>query len=211
MAATARLQKELEIKCKQALATSTDPLERLRAACLARGAQGIKGLSILFRIMDDDRNRKLNLEEFKKGLQDYGLNFTAIEIAELFRQLDSDNSGSIDYEEFIVKLRPPMNSFRLDIIGQAFAKLDKNGDGTITIDDLRGVYVVTKHPKYMNGTWDEDQVLKHFLDCFDYGKHKDGVVTREEFYNYYSGVSASIDNDMYFDLMMRNAWKLAKK
>ena len=46
MAATARLQKELEIKAKQALATATDPLERLRAACLARGAQGIKGLSM---------------------------------------------------------------------------------------------------------------------------------------------------------------------
>jgi hypothetical protein len=45
MAATARLQKELEIKSKEALATSKDPVERLRAACLARGAQGIKGLS----------------------------------------------------------------------------------------------------------------------------------------------------------------------
>jgi hypothetical protein len=45
MAATTRLQKELQVKAKQALATSTDPMERLRAACLARGAQGIKGLS----------------------------------------------------------------------------------------------------------------------------------------------------------------------
>jgi hypothetical protein len=29
----------------------------------------------------------------------------------------------------------------------------------------------------MNGEWSEDQVLRHFLDCFDYGTHKDGVVS----------------------------------
>ena len=56
MAASARLQKELEIKAKQALATTKDPLERLRAACLARGAQGIKGLSMYVPTMFDRRN-----------------------------------------------------------------------------------------------------------------------------------------------------------
>ncbi|CAF3683730.1 unnamed protein product [Rotaria socialis] len=208
MAASARLQKELEIKSKQALATSKDPLERLRAACLARGAQGIKGLSILFRIMDDDKSRKLNFEEFQKGVEEYGLNLGKDEVLQLFRLIDTDSDGSIDYEEFLRKLRPPMSNFRIDLINKAFNKLDKNHDGTITVEDLRGVYIAKKHPKYMNGEWSEDQVLRHFLDCFDYGKHKDGVVTRAEFIDYYSGVSASIDNDMYFDLMMRNSWKI---
>jgi len=55
--------------------------------------------------MDDDQNRKLNLEEFKKGVEEYGLNFSKSEIADLFRSIDTDQNGSIDYEEFLCKLR----------------------------------------------------------------------------------------------------------
>ena len=33
-------------------------------------------------------------------------------------------------------------------------------------------------------------------------------VTMEEWINYYSGVSASIDEDAYFSLMMYNSWKV---
>ena len=36
----------------------------------------------------------------------------------------------------------------------------------------------------------------------------DGIVTFEEFCDYYEGVSCSIDRDDYFALMMKNAWKL---
>jgi len=122
--------------------------------------------------------------------------------------MDKDKSGTIDFDEFIRQLRPPLNNFRLDLINKAYAKLDKNHDGQITVDDLRGVYIVKYHPKFMNGQWDEDRVLKHFLDSFDMGHHKDGVVTRDEFIDYYAGVSASIDDDAYFGLMMRNSWKL---
>jgi len=33
-------------------------------------------------------------------------------------------------------------------------------------------------------------------------------VTLEEFYDYYTDVSSSIDRDDYFELMMNNAWKI---
>lgn len=37
------------------------------------------------------------------------------------------------------------------------------------------------------------------------------VVTKEEFEEYYNNISASIDDDNYFQLMMENAWKLTER
>ena len=36
----------------------------------------------------------------------------------------------------------------------------------------------------------------------------DGIVTFDEFCDYYKDVSASIDTDEYFGVMMTQAWKL---
>ena len=36
-------------------------------------------------------------------------------------------------------------------------------------------------------------------------------MTKEEFEEYYNNISASIDDDSYFKLMMENAWKLTEE
>jgi len=62
----------------------------------------------------------------------------------------------------------------------------------------------------------EDEVLAEFLETFDIhhamhtGDHKlnEPIITFDEFLEYYSNVSASIDDDKYWELMMTNAWKL---
>ncbi len=53
------------------------------------------------------------------------------------------------------------------------------------------------------------QVLEEFLATFEVGGVKDGHVTQQEFINYCANLSAGIDNDDYFELMIRNAWHLA--
>jgi len=54
----------------------------------------------------------------------------------------------------------------------------------------------------------KEAILSEFLSQWDTLK-KDGVVQYEEFEDYYKDVSASIDDDDYFELMIRNAWHIA--
>uniref|UniRef100_A0A1A9ZST6 EF-hand domain-containing protein n=1 Tax=Glossina pallidipes TaxID=7398 RepID=A0A1A9ZST6_GLOPL len=190
--------------------TEKDPLTKLRLLCLTRGARGIVGLGRVFRIMDDDGSKTLNEEEFSDGIKECGLNeLTEEEIKDLFSSFDEDGSGTIDMTEFLLKLRPPLPQCRLDIIEQAFMKMDKNEDNFITVDDLKNVYSVREHPKYQSGEKTEHELLTEFLNNFEGNRgNNDGTITKEEFVNYYATISASIDNNMYFDLMMRRAFAL---
>ncbi|NXB82653.1 CAPSL protein, partial [Donacobius atricapilla] len=208
MPGTARHDQDMAIKARRSLSKTSDPLERLRLQCLARGSAGIKGLGRVFQIIDGNNSRTLDFNEFLRGLHHYAVMINKEEAQQLFQMFDKDGSGTIDFDEFLVTLRPPMSNARREIILQAFQKLDKTGDGVITIEDLRGMYNVKYHPKYLNGDWTEDQVFRAFLENFDSSYDKDGKVTTEEFMNYYAGVSASIDTDTYFIVMMKNAWKL---
>lgn len=55
--------------------------------------------------MDDDQNRTLDFNEFKKGIRDYGLYLEPKELQEMFSAFDKDGSGVIDFDEFLLALR----------------------------------------------------------------------------------------------------------
>ena len=97
---------------------------------------------------------------------------------------------------------------------KAFAKIDFNEDGALDINDIKGKYDASRHPDVRSGKKTEEEVLTEFLETFEvhhnvmHDGQSDGKVTMDEFIEYYTNVSANIDNDAYFDLMMSNAWNI---
>ncbi|ETW00874.1 hypothetical protein H310_07394 [Aphanomyces invadans] len=180
-------------------------LTRLRAY-LKSSQHGFIGLSRAFKRMDSDANGHLSMSEFKQAMAGFGLEDVDARI--LFNYFDVDHNGTLEIQEFVTGLRGPMNARRLGFVREAFARMDKDGNGVLEPSDIVEAYDASKHPEVIAGRKTPDQVFREFLDTFDVDGHHDAKVTPDMWEHYYANVSASIDDDDYFELMMRNAWHI---
>ena len=120
------------------------------------------------------------------------------------KHFDSNKDGQLSFDEFLRAIRGELNTRRLDMVHLAYRVLDKDGSGQVTIDDIRMAYDVSFHPDFQSGNKTADEVLSDFMTVWETHK-RDQIVTIEEFEDYYKDLSASIDGDDYFELMIRNA------
>ncbi len=135
--------------------------------------------------MDDDGNRSLGFEEFRKGIDESGVKVTEDGCRALFDAFDTDRSGSVCINEFLKAIRvsppiifsvlgpfiltvvwfffpqPPMSDGRKRVIADSFKKLDRTGDGVVTLEDLHTVYNVKHNPRYLRSV-----VRQHFYVFF---------------------------------------------
>ncbi|GFR40749.1 hypothetical protein Agub_g1359 [Astrephomene gubernaculifera] len=204
----------------EAAAAATDPgsvaLAALKTALKLRGTHGIISIGRKFRSMDEDGDRKLSYDEFKRGLLDMKLGMSEADMTRLFRHFDKDASGYITFDELLYGLRGELNERRLEMVRRCFKVLDKKGEGKVTLADMERRYDASRHPDVVAGTKTQRMVLLEFLGVFESaggGTKGDGLVEFEEFKSYYTQVSANIDpgnsGDDYFELMMRNVWHVS--
>ena len=83
--------------------------------------------------------------------------------------------------------------------------MDKSG--RVDWQDIVKAYDVMNHPDVRTGALSKEDASRAFMKSWD--KNGDCVVTREEFSEYYADISAVVDRDDYFELMMRNCWHLS--
>ena len=178
-------------------------LQRIRTKIVKRGAVGIQGLGRIFRIADDNGDKKIDLKnEFPKLMGDIGVLLNKGEIQMVGKLLDRNGDGSIDYDEFVRYLGPQMNAARERAINDVFSQIDVDRSGVIDINDIR-----LRNPNLSSEN--ADSYFKNLMKSFD--NNGDAEITKEEFHDYYREISPNFATDQQFIETLYNSWGLRMK
>lgn len=180
---------------------------RVKHKLLQRSGGSFSGMRRSLVIMDTSGDGSLNSKELLTGLARYRIELSPAEISVLMKFFDKNGSGVVEIGEFCRGIRGDMSNRRKDLVKKAYTLLDANGDGVVRLDDIATLYDVSNHPDVRSGKITPKDALKGFMA--DWDTNGDEVVEFAEFMDYYENISATIDNDRYFELMMRNTWHIS--
>ena len=93
------------------------------------------------------------------------------------------------------------------MVEKAFRIMDRDNCGKITLSDVAGIFDVSLHPDFVEYRKTKDQILTEFLSNFEGARgDRDGSITKQEFFDYYTDLSACTPSDEYFVRMMESTW-----
>ena len=176
---------------------------RLVAAGKLLGPKSWVGLTRAFKQASPSGG--LNREEFAAVLGAFGLGVSPKEVELIFRAFDANNDGSISYDEFMGELRGELHGQRLATVRKAFDRVDARGAGRVPLSEISRAFNAHADQRVVNGDMSAAQAVQEFMSTFDF-EDQEGWVSWHEFLEYYTCVSATIDNDSVFTLMVWNTW-----
>ncbi|KAF4146500.1 EF hand [Phytophthora infestans] len=164
---------------------------------------------------DEDYGDELNdgnigFHDFVRALKSSGVHVTGRDAQSLFFHFDSNHDGTMSVTEFLTGVREPMNTQRQLVVRMAFDALDRLGSGDLAAAAIADAFDARRLPEVTSGRKTECEAHAEFLDTF-------GLVTEcqrqrrvnfDVWERYYANVSAAVDEDEQFELMLRNSWHL---
>mmetsp|Transcript_15904 Transcript_15904/g.20635 ORF Transcript_15904/g.20635 Transcript_15904/m.20635 type:complete len:1035 (+) Transcript_15904:85-3189(+) len=200
--------------------STTTVLERVRHIILDKsGVFGIECLKNQLHVMDEDRSLTLDEKELKDGLFSIGIYLNIREIEELFAEFDFDKSGSIEYEEFMEGIKGDVSMFRKKLIKKAWKTVCPNHSRKIRVDDLVQSFDCEWFPSVNMSSSssrpggggggdtgfqqiDSTDIEKAFQDRYRGMEY----VNFRMFYDFHHDLSAVINADRIFEVIVRNTW-----
>lgn len=139
-------------------------LENLRTKLLKLDKRFFILLNQQFYLLDNNKGKTLDFENFSKAVKLTNVSFFRNEISHVFGLFENKQKGTINYEYF---LRTMINmNFRINQISAVFKKLESE---SITKNVISSYFVLSKinmkvHPEVLNGNLDVEEANEEFTE-----------------------------------------------
>jgi Ca2+-binding EF-hand superfamily protein len=107
--------------------------------------------------------------------------------------------------------RDQLTERKKKMVDKAFKYLDKDGSGVLNVKDIINIYDVTKNKEFIEKKKTREQILSEFLNNFEGVKgNRDGIISKQEWDDYYTDLATSTPSDEYFVAMMESVWCMSE-
>ena len=164
---------------------------------------------------EEKLSQTVSLDELSISLQQLHLNISSNDIYELFNYLDSEKIGRISTSDILNLITEPINEKRKIYLVKVFKSIDSDKKGEISINKLKNIFNAKNHPDVSDNIRKEDEIYNQFcytLDIFiRFNNILNYSINLEQFIDYYSGISPSINEDEEFQKILEKVWDVDRK
>ncbi|CAM9395475.1 unnamed protein product [Scytosiphon promiscuus] len=185
-------------------------LRRVRSSLASGGMRAAFALLKGFREGDQEGNGKVKLAAFKKAVSGAARGLKEAEMRIIFQHFDEGGDGEVAYEQFLRHVRETLPEGRLALANKVFDRMDADGNGLVSVDDVALNFKASAHPEVVEGSREEEDVRREFLESFPVANGSHKWCTRDDVIWWMELLSSSLpitpSGDVSFESLVRACW-----
>ena len=202
-----------------------ESLVKFRKLLVSLGTKSIFRFQKMLSIYDRDNSGFISFDNFYTIFQSNYIDIPLVDIKSIFGLFDNNNNESqinsaseykIKYDLLLKSIIGNISIKRRALIQKVFDSFNKDKNGKILISDMKNRFNPSRHPDVLKGSKTENKILGEFLDFLEifreYYNNLHGGYTFnigfQEFLEFYSEISLSIEDDKDFENLLINCWDL---
>ena len=200
-----------------------ESLLKFRQILISQGIKGIFHFQKMLSIYDRNSSGFISFDNFYTIFQ---TNYTSIplsDIKSIFSLFEINNEGQINnssenkikYDLLLKSLVGNISIKRRILIQKVFNTFSKEKKNKAMISEIKNKFNASRHPDVIKGIKTENKILGEFLDFLEtfreYNNNLHGFnfsMSFQEFFDFYSQISLSINDDKHFEMLLTNCWDL---
>ena len=202
-----------------------ESLVKFRKLLVSLGTKSIFRFQKMLSIYDRDNSGFISFDNFYTIFQSNYIDIPLVDIKSIFglfdnnnneKQINSASEYKIKYDLLLKSIIGNISIKRRALIQKVFDSFNKDKNGKILISDMKNRFNPSRHPDVLKGSKTENKILGEFLDFLEifreYYNNLHGGYTFnigfQEFLEFYSEISLSIEDDKDFENLLINCWDL---